>query len=60
MNIKIIAYSSKKFTIEDLTNGVQFKIPEKTLISLLKLSPDILHPALVDRKYKVDSTAVEY
>ncbi len=59
MNIKIISYSRKNFTIEDLSNGIQFKIPAQTLISLLKLNPNILLPALVDRKYKIDSVGVE-
>lgn len=59
MKIKILSYSNKKFNIEDIDSGIEFKIPEKTLIKLLKLNPDVLRPALVGRNYLVTSESVE-
>lgn len=55
MRIKVIEVNKKDFLVEDILNNIQFKIPKKTLIVLLKLNPNILTASLVDRTYKIET-----
>lgn len=59
MRIEILSYHGKIFKVKDLTTDMEFKIPAKTLIGMLKLHPDVLCPALVHRRYTITTTAVE-
>lgn len=60
MKIKIVSYTRKNFYIEDLSHKIEFKIPEKTLINLLKLNPNVLPQSLVGKTYYIESAVVEF
>lgn len=59
MKIQILSYNKKHFVIRDISHNVEFKIPEKTLIYILGLDPNVLCPALVDRTSTMTMTAIE-